>query len=202
MKKKILTAVLLFAVAFTICGCYARVKDRNELIKYANETYGEAKFLGSEKKLKGKESFTTILMADQETGFNYSVTSKLVDEIGDGKPSSYVVKIESDFEEKYFLILTNEAVFDIDPVASAYGFHYNCVDDVVRIDFLGSVDETTIEEALSQFDRILAGYDTRGLRPNEYHVYNVSGDFIGTYDAGLEVFTGVDIEPDFEDTDI
>ena len=141
-------------------------------------------------------------MADQETGFNYSVTSKLVDEIGDGKPSSYVVKIESDFEEKYFLILTNEAVFDIDPVASAYGFHYNCVDDVVRIDFLGSVDGATIEEALSQFDRILAGYDTRGLRPNEYHVYNVSGDFIGTYDAGLEVFTGVDIEPDFEDTDI
>lgn len=202
MKKKILTAVLIFAVTFTICGCYARVKDRNELIKYANETYGEAKFLGSEKKLKGKESFTTILMADQETGFNYSVTSKLVDETGDGKPSSYVVKIESDFEEKYFLILTNEAVFDIDPVASAYGFHYNCVDDVVRIDFLGSVDETTIEEALSQFDRILAGYDTRGLRPNEYHVYNVSGDFIGTYDAGLEVFTGVDIEPDFEDTDI
>ena len=201
MKKKILTAVLLFAVAFTACGCYARVKDRNELIKYANETYGEAEFLGSEKKLKGKESFTTILMADKETGFNYSVTSKLVDETGDGKPSSYVVKIESDFEEKYFLILTNEAVFDIDPVASAYGFHYNCVDDVVRIDFLGSVDETTIEEALSQFDRILAGYDTRGLRPNEYHVYNVSGDFIGTYDAGLEVFTGVDIEPDFEDTD-
>ena len=201
MKKKILTAVLLFAVAFTICGCYARVKDRNELIKYANETYGEAEFLGSEKKLKGKESFTTILMADKETGFNYSVTSKLVDETGDGKPSSYVVKIESDFEEKYFLILTNEAVFDIDPVASAYGFHYDCVDDVVRIDFLGSVDGATIEEALSQFDRILAGYDTRGLRPNEYHVYNVSGDFIGTYDAGLEVFTGVDLEPDFEDTD-
>ena len=62
MKKKILTAVLIFAVTFTICGCYARVKDRNELIKYANETYGEAKFLGSEKKLKGKESFTTILL--------------------------------------------------------------------------------------------------------------------------------------------
>ena len=62
MKKKILTAILLFTVAFTICGCYARVKDRNELIKYANETYGEAKFLGSEKKLKGKESFTTILI--------------------------------------------------------------------------------------------------------------------------------------------
>ena len=202
MKKKFVAAILLFTVAISVCGCYARVKNREELIKYANDTYGAATFQGAKKKLKGKESYTTIYMTDKETGINYSVTSSLVDEVGDGKPSSYVVKNESDFEDLYFTYITDEAAEELEPIVTDYGFEYNCTNGIGRIDFLADVSAATVEEALSEFDRILAGYDTRGLRPNEYHVYNVSGDFIGTYDAGLEVFTGVDIEPDFEDTDI
>ena len=50
MTKKILSALLILAVVLTVSGCYQRVKDRNELIKYANDTYGAGTFEGSKKK--------------------------------------------------------------------------------------------------------------------------------------------------------
>ena len=192
MKKKFVAAFLLFAVAISVCGCYARVKNREELIKYANDTYGAATFQGAKKKLKGKESYTTVYMNDNETGINYSITSSLVDEVGDGKPSSYEVKTESDFEDLYFMYITNEAVVDLDPVVTKYGFGHSCKNGIGRIDFFVDVSAATIEEALSEFDRILSGYDTRGLRPNEYLVYDNSGAYIGSYDAASGVFSAAD----------
>lgn len=192
MKKKILTAFLLLAVAISVCGCYARVKNREELIKYANDTYGAATFQGAKKKLKGKESYTTIYMIDKETGINYMVTSSLVDETGDGKPSSYVVKNESDFEDLYFMYITNEAAEDLDPIVIEYGFGHSCKNGIGRIDFFVDVSAETIEEALSEFDRILSGYDQRGLRPNEYLVYDNTGACIGSYDAASGVFSAAD----------
>lgn len=201
MKKKFVAAFLLFAVAISVCSCYARVKNREELIKYANDTYGAATFQGAKKKLKGKESYTTIYMTDKETGINYSVTSSLVDEVGDGKPSSYVVKNESDFEDLYFTYITDEAAEDLDPVVTDYGFEYNCTNGIGRIDFLVDVSAATVEEAMSEFDRILSGYDQRGLRPNEYLVYDNSGALIGSYDAASDIFSAAD-DLDTADLDI
>ena len=189
MTKKILSALLILAVVLTVSGCYQRVKDRNELIKYANDTYGAGTFEGSKKKLKGNESYTTIIMKDKDTEIRYTVTSSLVNVSVDGSTFVYQEQTVSDFEEKYYEYLLVLAESDLENLASDYGFTYELNYGVFKINFSDRDSAEKAEEAVSEFDKVLTRYDIKDLRPKEYLIYVDETIYVGAYDASSDIYS-------------
>ena len=189
MTKKILSALLILAVVLTVSGCYQRVKDRNELIKYANDTYGAGTFEGSKKKLKGNESYTTIIMKDKDTEIRYTVTSSLVNVSVDGSTFVYQEQTVSDFEEKYYEYLLVLAESDLENLASDYGFTYELNYGVFKINFSDRDSTEKAEEAVSEFDKVLTRYDIKDLRPKEYLIYVDETIYVGAYDASSDIYS-------------
>ena len=189
MTKKILSALLILAVVLTVSGCYQRVKDRNELIKYANDTYGAGTFEGSKKKLKGNESYTTIIMKDKDTEIRYTVTSSLVNVSVDGSTFVYQEQTVSDFEEKYYEYLLDLAESDLENLASDYGFTYELNYGVFKINFSDRDSAEKAEEAVSEFDKVLTRYDIKDLRPKEYLIYVDETIYVGAYDASSDIYS-------------
>lgn len=189
MTKKILSALLILAVVLTVSGCYQRVKDRNELIKYANDTYGAGTFEGSKKKLKGNESYTTIIMKDKDTEIRYTVTSSLVNVSVDGSTFVYQEQTVSDFEEKYYEYLLVLAESDLENLASDYGFTYELNYGVFKINFSDRDSAKKAEEAVSEFDKVLTRYDIKDLRPKEYLIYVDETIYVGAYDASSDIYS-------------
>ena len=189
MTKKILSALLILAVVLTVSGCYQRVKDRNELIKYANDTYGVGTFEGSKKKLKGNESYTTIIMKDKDTEIRYTVTSSLVNVSVDGSTFVYQEQTVSDFEEKYYEYLLDLAESDLENLASDYGFTYELNYGVFKINFSDRDSAEKAEEAVSEFDKVLTRYDIKDLRPKEYLIYVDETIYVGAYDASTDMYS-------------
>ena len=189
MTKKILSALLILAVVLTVSGCYQRVKDRNELIKYANDTYGAGTFEGSKKKLKGNESYTTIIMKDKDTEIRYTVTSSLVNVSVDGSTFVYQEQTVSDFEEKYYEYLLVLAESDLENLASDYGFTYELNYGVFKINFSDRDSAKKAEEAVSEFDKVLTRYDIKDLRPKEYLIYVDETIYVGAYDASTDMYS-------------
>lgn len=189
MTKKILSALLILAVVLTVSGCYQRVKDRNELIKYANDTYGAGTFEGSKKKLKGNESYTTIIMKDKDTEIRYTVTSSLVNVSVDGSTFVYQEQTVSDFEEKYYEYLLDLAESDLENLASDYGFTYELNYGVFMINFSDRDSAEKAEEAVSEFDKVLTRYDIKDLRPKEYLIYVDETIYVGAYDASSDIYS-------------
>ena len=189
MTKKILSALLILAVVLTVSGCYQRVKDRNELIKYANDTYGAGTFEGSKKKLKGNESYTTIIMKDKDTEIRYTVTSSLVNVSVDGSTFVYQEQTVSDFEEKYYEYLLVLAESDLENLASDYGFTYELNYGVFKINFSDRDSAEKAEEAVSEFDKVLTRYDIKDLRPKEYLIYVDETIYVGAYDASTDMYS-------------
>ena len=189
MTKKILSALLILAVVLTVSGCYQRVKDRNELIKYANDTYGAGTFEGSKKKLKGNESYTTIIMKDKDTEIRYTVTSSLVNVSVDGSTFVYQEQTVSDFEEKYYEYLLDLAKSDLENLASDYGFTYELNYGVFKINFSDRDSAEKAEEAVSEFDKVLTRYDIKDLRPKEYLIYVDETIYVGAYDASTDMYS-------------
>ena len=189
MTKKILSALLILAVVLTVSGCYQRVKDRNELIKYANDTYGAGTFEGSKKKLKGNESYTTIIMKDKDTEIRYTVTSSLVNVSVDGSTFVYQEQTVSDFEEKYYEYLLDLAESDLENLASDYGFTYELNYGVFKINFSDRDSAEKAEEAVSEFDKVLTRYDIKDLRPKEYLIYVDETIYVGAYDASTDMYS-------------
>ena len=189
MTKKILSALLILAVVLTVSGCYQRVKDRNELIKYANDTYGAGTFEGSKKKLKGNESYTTIIMKDKDTEIRYTVTSSLVNVSVDGSTFVYQEQTVSDFEEKYYEYLLDLAESDLENLASDYGFTYELNYGVFKINFSDRDSAEKAEEAVSEFDQVLTRYDIKDLRPKEYLIYVDETIYVGAYDASTDMYS-------------
>ena len=189
MTKKILSSLLILAVVLTVSGCYRRVKDRNELIKYANDTYGAGTFEGSKKKLKGNESYTTIIMKDKDTEIRYTVTSSLVNVSVDGSTFVYQEQTVSDFEEKYYEYLLDLAESDLENLASDYGFTYELNYGVFKINFSDRDSAEKAEEAVSEFDKVLTRYDIKDLRPKEYLIYVDETIYVGAYDASTDIYS-------------
>ena len=189
MTKKILSALLILAVVLTVSGCYQRVKDRNELIKYANDTYGAGTFEGSKKKLKGNESYTTIIMKDKDTEIRYTVTSSLVNVSVDGSTFVYQEQTVSDFEEKYYEYLLVLVESDLENLASDYGFTYELNYGVFKINFSDRDSAEKAEEAVSEFDKVLTRYDIKDLRPKEYLIYVDETIYVGAYDASTDMYS-------------
>ena len=189
MTKKILSALLILAVVLTVSGCYQRVKDRNELIKYANDTYGAGTFEGSKKKLKGNESYTTIIMKDKDTEIRYTVTSSLVNVSVDGSTFVYQEQTVSDFEEKYYEYLLVLVESDLENLASDYGFTYELNYGVFMINFSDRDSAEKAEEAVSEFDKVLTRYDIKDLRPKEYLIYVDETIYVGAYDASTDMYS-------------
>lgn len=189
MTKKILSSLLILAVVLTVSGCYQRVKDRNELIKYANDTYGAGTFEGSKKKLKGNESYTTIIMKDKDTEIRYTVTSSLVNVSVDGSTFVYQEQTVSDFEEKYYEYLLDLAESDLENLASDYGFTYELNYGVFKINFSDRDSAEKAEEAVTEFDQVLTRYDIKDLRPKEYLIYVDETIYVGAYDASTDMYS-------------
>lgn len=189
MTKKILSSLLILAVVLTVSGCYQRVKDRNDLIKYANDTYGAGTFEGSKKKLKGNESYTTIIMKDKDTEIRYTVTSSLVNVSVDGSTFVYQEQTVSDFEEKYYEYLLDLAESDLENLASDYGFTYELNYGVFKINFSDRDSAEKAEEAVTEFDQVLTRYDIKDLRPKEYLIYVDETIYVGAYDASTDMYS-------------
>lgn len=189
MYKKVSAVIMLLAVVLSACGCARDVKNREQLISYANKTYGEGTFQGSKKKLKGKESFTTIIMEDKDTGIQYTVTSSLVDVSVDGSSFGYVEQTTSDFEEKYCEYLLDKAGEDLDRIAGDYSFSYELDQGVIKIDFNDRESSKKAKEAVTEFDTALVSFDVKERRPKEYLIYADKTVYIGSYDASSDKYS-------------
>lgn len=97
MKKH--KAYLLFVLYLTLLlsGCNAKIATKSQLLDYANETYGKAKYLDYYE----DDGKSYLILKDAEYGFEYSVWSYVKDFSVDGSKFGEYENKESDFLENY-----------------------------------------------------------------------------------------------------
>ena len=67
--------IMLLALLMFLCSC--SISSKRNLVNYAEQHYGDCKFISEVHKGSGKDEYRTVILRDKETGIEYSVTSLL-----------------------------------------------------------------------------------------------------------------------------
>ncbi|MBQ6017524.1 MAG: hypothetical protein IJL19_06540 [Clostridiales bacterium] len=179
--------LLIFAAVFALCSC--SVAGKSDLIRYAKNNYGNCEYIRQEHSGSGNDEVRTVYLKDKETGIEYSVSSYLYSVNFDGSSLGHAEQKSSDFPSKYIDYLFDKAGDEIDDLAARYGFKFYPEYDVYTLHFDDRDSGAHAEEAIVEFDKIIAGYDTKDLRVKEYLLYIDDSVYLGSYNASSKVFT-------------
>lgn len=186
--KKITVGMLLAALTLSLCAC--KIKGKSALIKYGRETYGDCEYIRQENKGSGNDASRTVYLRDKETGIEYEVTSKMYNVNIDGSSFGYSESTTSNFDGLYVEYLVKHAVDEIDALKDKYHFTFDFMYGIFNINFIDRSSSNNAKVVVTEFDQLLAKYDSRNLRPVSYLVYVNSTVYIGAYDASTHTYTG------------
>jgi len=179
--------VMLIVTALAFGGC--TVKTKRQLINYARETYGEAKYIGNKSKLGGEDAYTTVILEDKDTGIQYEVTSSMTSIGIDGSFFGRVEQTSSDFEKLYYEYLIDEASSELDDLSEEYRFTYNFQYEVFELVFEDRDAGADAGRAAAEFDEILSAADVKNMRPHYYILKTRDNVTLGSYDAQNEDYS-------------
>ena len=188
MLKRTAVIIMLFSIIALVCAC--SVKSKRDLIKYAEINYGKCTFVREEHKGSGNDMVRTVYLKDKETGIEYTVTSRMHSIDIDGSNFGYHEDTTSDFVKLYTEYLFENAENDIKDLEQQFQMRLENQHDILVLTFNDRGSGRNAEACAKEFDKTLAKYDTKGLRPTEYLMYVEGNIYIGSYDAETKHFSG------------
>lgn len=179
--RKITAGILLASLAIVLCSC--GVASKGALVKFGKDNYGDCKYISQTRdNLNGTER-RIVVLEDKATGIRYEVTSKKTQD-------SKSAVTSSNFDGLYVEYLINAgAGGEIEVLKEQYHFTFDYEYGKFNINFIDRGSSENAEPVTEEFDKILAKYDDRNIRPKTYHVYVNSTAFIGSYNASDKTYT-------------
>ena len=188
MLKRTAVIIMMFSIIALVCAC--SVKSKRDLIKYAEINYGKCTFVREEHKGSGNDMVRTVYLKDKETGIEYTVTSHMSSIDIDGSNFGYHEDTTSDFVKLYTEYLFENAENDIKDLEQQFSMRFEDQHSFLVLTFSDRASGRNAEACAKEFDKTLAKYDTKGLRPTEYLMYVEGNIYIGSYDAETKHFSG------------
>ena len=118
MKKTF--PLIICALMCMVLFCSCSVKSKGSLIAYAKNEYGPCEFVKEETRGTGNDKVRTVYLIDNDTGIEYTVTSKMQDMNLDGSSFGYTESTSSDFLELYWDYVIDNAQDDLDDISEEY----------------------------------------------------------------------------------
>ena len=179
--RKITAGLLLASMVITLCSC--GVASRGALVKYGKDNYGDCKYISQTRdNLNGTER-RIVVLEDKATGIRYEVTSKK-------SQDSKSAVISSNFDGLYVEYMIKAGAGDeIEVLKEEYHFTFDFEYGMFNINFIDRGSSEYAELVPEEFDKILAKYDDRNIRPVTYHIYVNSTAYLGSYNAATKTYT-------------
>ena len=176
--RKAISGILVIAAVLSLCSC--SVRSKSSLLKYAKEVYGDCKFIKEDHGGSGNTEYRTLYLEDKETGIKYTVTSGMN---GNSSAASDIippVSTTSDFKDKYYDYLFDEAKKDLKSLEEKYDCDISHYGESVRLIFDGDIDDNEAVKVADKIDDVFADYDVKDMRFVSYTIYS-GGDEIFAY---------------------
>ena len=164
-----MTVLTACVCALLFCSC--SVKSKGSLISYAKSEFGDCKFVSQEVTGSGNDTVRTVYLIDEDTGIEYTVTSRMVDMNIDGSSFGYAEQTSSDFTNLYIDYILEDAEDDLDEVKEEYDFEL----DGFYLYFNSRPSSSQVEEAATKVRDIIEEYDTKGILEPVYLAYAEDG---------------------------
>ena len=174
--------IMLLALLMFLCSC--SISSKRNLVNYAEQHYGDCKFISEVHKGSGKDEYRTVILRDKETGIEYSVTSSLHDVYIDGSSFGTANNISSTFEKEYGDYLLSEADKELESLERDYEFSIAYSVDTISIYFDNRVEVDTAYDVAKKCDDILSDYDIKEMRTELYTLYAEKNTYLGYYNVG------------------
>ena len=181
MGKKLRTVVIYLALAFCLTGC--SVASEKEVVKYAEEKYGEATLLRTEE--QGDEEITCYFK-DKEYGFEYSVSSYMNDIFIDGASFGSAESKGSNFDIQYYNYINDAIAKDLEFIEQKYNVDIS-ISDGTYIYYFAKVsykskDTTNVALVTKEVSDLYTTLDTRHYWKNlDVEAYDMDGSYLGAY---------------------
>lgn len=179
--RKITAGLLLASMVVTLCSC--GVASKGTLVKFGKDNYGDCKYISQTRdNLNGTER-RIVVLEDKATGIRYEVTSKK-------SQDSKSAVTSSNFDGLYVEYMIKAGAGDeIEVLKEQYHFTFDYEYGKFNINFIDRGSSENAELVPEEFDKILAKYDDRNIRPMTYHIYVNSTAFVGSYNAATKTYT-------------
>ena len=181
LLRVIAAGVILSMTAAMLSGC--NISNRNKLIKYARNRYGDCTFIREEHGGSGDDEYRTVYLKDKDTGIEYSVTSSKSELYIDDTDFGSVPGTSSDFPELYYDWLLDEAKKDLKDLSKEYDFDYEIHLETVVIRFDDHIDIDDAFDVAEECDEILEDHDIKDMRPHDYSLFAGEKISIGYYNS-------------------
>lgn len=175
-----MTVLTACVCALLFCSC--SVKSKGSLISYAKSEFGDCKFVSQEVTGSGNDTVRTVYLIDEDTGIEYTVTSRMVDMNIDGSSFGYAEQTSSDFTNLYIDYIHENASDELSDIEDEYKVEIE--DNLGKILFEARPSEGQPEAVARAVDDVVSGYDVKDLLDITYLVYAEDGDaYLGVLDG-------------------
>lgn len=181
MKKKIMTFAICIFFILLLNGC--SVASEKEIIRFANEKYGEATLIRTEK-IDDEE--VVCYFKDKEYSFEYFVSSYMNDIVIDGATFGSTENKGSNFDITYYNYINDTIKGDIHDIEDKYNVNISISDGTyiyyfARISY-NSNDTSNAALVSGEVSDLYTSIDSRHYwKDMVVEVYDCSGNYIGSY---------------------
>ena len=131
----------------------------------------------------------TVYLIDEDTGIEYTVTSRMVDMNIDGSSFGYAEQTSSDFTNLYIDYIHENASDELSDIEDEYKVEIE--DNLGKILFEARPSEGQPEAVARAVDDVVSGYDVKDLLDITYLVYAEDGGaYLGVLDGATGEWNG------------
>jgi len=197
MKKiwKVLFGVLAMAGISALILSSCHVKSENQIVSYANRTFGSAELVATENMEDGGRK---CIMRDKEYGFEYYVKSEMHDIIIDGSKFGSTESTGSDFSTKYFELLMSTCQSKFDEIAKSDSVEITDGDSFNFMTVkLTSENSHFLETAEKIADTIISFDSRKYYKESSLGIYDRNDKRLGAYHIHEKKWVDADDEYDY-----
>lgn len=181
MGKRIIALITFLLIVLSFGGC--SVASEKEIVKYANDKYGEAELLKTE---KPDDENTICYFKDKEYDFEYYVKSYMNEILIDGSSFGSTENKGSNFDIQYYNYINKEVGSDLSLLEQKYNIDISVSDGTyiyyfARI-YYKSSNTSNVSAVTKEISDLYTTVDTRNYwKDLVVEAYDESGNYLGSY---------------------
>lgn len=181
MRNKLLVCIICLILTIALSGC--SVASEKEIIRYANEKYGEALLIRTEEL---SDDSIRCYFKDKEYGFEYYISSYMNDIIIDGSNFGATENKGSNFDIQYYNCMNDFLSDDLSLLENKYNIDISISDRTYIYNFAiinyKSQDTSNVAQVSKEVSDLYTSIDTRRYWRNlDVEVYDYNGNYLGAY---------------------
>ena len=181
MGKRIITLIVFSLLFLSLTGC--SVASEKEIVKFANDEYGEATLLRTEER---DDKNTICYFKDEEYGFEYYVSSYMNEIIIDGSSFGSTENKGSNFDIQYYNYINEVVDSDLSMLEQKYNIDISVSDGTyiyyfAKIKYKSS-NISNVATLTKEISDLYTAVDTRNYWNDlVVEAYDESGNYLGSY---------------------